>query len=236
MIIDTHCHFDMMPHPDQFISDAEKKGTILLGMTNLPSHFKMGFPHVKPFKNIRLALGFHPQAASERFEELSLFDELIDQTSYIGEIGLDFSENFYDSREIQLSALRHILQSLKNKKKIISVHSRKAEKELLDLLIEYKISNVIFHWYSGPLNLIPQIIDRGYYFSINEAMTQSVNGRKIISAIARDRILTESDAPYNTKNSIEFTLLNINMSEYDIHSNFKTLLKGLDLSQNDVLL
>lgn len=227
MIIDTHCHFDMMPSPDKFISDAEKKGTILLGMTNLPSHFKMGFPHVKPFMNIRLALGFHPQAASERFEELSLFDELLDQTSYIGEIGLDFSVDFYDSREIQLSALRHILHSLQNKKKVISVHSRKAEKVLLDLLIEYKISNVIFHWYSGPLNLIPQIIDRGYYFSINEAMTQSVNGRKIISVIPRDRILTESDAPYNTKNSIESALLNLNMSEGEIHSNFKTLLKGL---------
>ena len=227
MIIDTHCHFDMMPRPDKFISEAEKKGTILLGMTNLPSHFKMGFPHVKPFKNIRLALGFHPQAASERIEELSLFDELIDQTSYIGEIGLDFSVDFSDSREIQLSILRHILHSLQNKKKIISVHSRKAEKELLDLLIEYRISNVIFHWYSGPLNLIPQIIERDYYFSINEAMTLSVNGRKIISAIPRDRILTESDAPYNTKNSIKSALLNINMSVEEIHSNFKALLKGL---------
>lgn len=227
MIIDTHCHFDMMPRPDKFISDAEKKGTILLGMTNLPSHFKMGFPYVKPFKNIRLALGFHPQAASERFEELSLFDELIDQTSYIGEIGLDFSIDFCSSREIQLSSLRHILKSLQNKRKIISVHSRKAEKELLDLLIEYRISNVIFHWYSGPLNLIPKIVEQGYYFSINEAMTQSVNGRKIISTIPKDRILTESDAPYNTKNSIESALLNINMSEDEIHSNFKVLLKRL---------
>lgn len=86
---------------------------------------------------------------------------------------------------------------------------------------------MIFHWYSGPLNLIPQIIERGYYFSINEAMTQSVNGRKIISAIPKDRILTESDAPYNTKNSIESALQNINMSEDEIHSNFKALLKGL---------
>lgn len=227
MIIDTHCHFDMMPRPDRYISEAENKGTILLGMTNLPSHFKMGIQHVKPFKNIRLALGFHPQAASEKYRELGLFDELIDQTSYIGEIGLDFSVDFYDSKEIQLSALRHILNTLQNKKKIISVHSRKAEKELLDLLIEYRISNVIFHWYSGPLNLIPQIIEQGYYFSINEAMTQSANGRKIISAIPRDRILTESDAPYNTRNSIESALLNINMSEDEINSNFKTLLKGL---------
>ena len=58
-------------------------------------------------------------------------------------------------------------------------------------------------------------------------MTQSVNGRKIISVIPKDRILTESDAPYNTKTSIESALLFMNMSEDEIHSNFKVLLRGL---------
>ena len=61
----------------------------------------------------------------------------------------------------------------------MSVHSRKAEKEVFELLQEYEIKNVIFHWYSGPLNLIDKIIDAGYYFSINEAMTVSISGRKL---------------------------------------------------------
>ena len=37
MIIDTHCHFDMMPHPEAYISAKEKAGDIVIGMTNLPS-------------------------------------------------------------------------------------------------------------------------------------------------------------------------------------------------------
>lgn len=65
MIIDTHCHFDMMPNPEAYISAKEKVGDIVIGMTNLPSHFKMGFPHVKRYKHIRLALGLHPLLASE---------------------------------------------------------------------------------------------------------------------------------------------------------------------------
>ena len=92
MIIDTHCHFDMMPNPEAYISAKEKVGDIVIGMTNLPSHFKMGFPHVKRYKHIRLALGLHPLLASENKNELPLFNCLLDQTSYMGEIGLDFSK------------------------------------------------------------------------------------------------------------------------------------------------
>ena len=32
------------------------------------------------------------------------------------------------------------------------------------MLITYGIKNVIFHWYSGPLSLIPKIVEHGYYF------------------------------------------------------------------------
>ena len=224
MIIDTHCHFDMMPNPETYISAKEKVGDIVIGMTNLPSHFKMGFPHVKRYKHIRLALGLHPLLASDNKKELSLFNCLLDQTSYIGEIGLDFSKEGWSTKDDQVLLLRKLLAKLEGKKKIISVHSRMAEKELFDLLCEYNINNVIFHWYSGPIDLMPSIIAKGYYFSVNEAMTVSKNGQNIIDRIPRDRILTESDAPYNNKASISKTLINLAMSEDEINYNFKRLI------------
>lgn len=227
MIIDTHCHFDMMPNPEAYISAKEKVGDIVIGMTNLPSHFKMGFPHVKRYKHIRLALGLHPLLASENKNELPLFNCLLDQTSYMGEIGLDFSKEGLSTMEDQIYVLRKLLEKLEGKKKIISVHSRKAEKELFDLLCEYNIPNVIFHWYSGPIDLIHSIISKGYYFSINEAMTISLNGRNIIENIPRDRILTESDAPYNKKADIRKTLINIQISEDEVKNNFIDLLEKI---------
>lgn len=224
MIIDTHCHFDMMSQPEAYIRQKEQAGDIVIGMTNLPSHFEMGLPHVKRYKHIRLALGLHPLLASENKNELPLFDSLLDQTSYIGEIGLDFSKEGLSTKEDQISTLRKLLEKLEGRKKIISVHSRKAEKELFDLLCEYNINNVIFHWYSGPIDLMPSIIAKGYYFSVNEAMTVSKNGQNIIDRIPRDRILTESDAPYNNKASISKTLINLAMSEDEINYNFKRLI------------
>ena len=227
MIIDTHCHFDMMPNPKAYISAKEKAGDIVIGMTNLPSHFKMGFPHVKRYKHIRLALGLHPLLASENKNELPLFNCLLDQTSYIGEIGLDFSKEGLSTMEDQIYVLRKLLEKLEGRKKIISVHSRKAEKELFDLLCEYNINNVIFHWYSGPIDLIPSIISKGYYFSINEAMTISKNGRAIIKEIPRNRILTESDAPFNNKADIKEALINMHITENEVKKNFMELLSKI---------
>ena len=227
MIIDTHCHFDMMPHPEAYISAKEKAGDIVIGMTNLPSHFRMGQPHLRLFKHVRLALGLHPLLASENKNELPLFNSLLDQTSYIGEIGLDFSKEGLSTKGDQVFVLRKLLEKLEGKKKIISVHSRKAEKELFDLLCEYNINNVIFHWYSGPIDLIPSIISKGYYFSINEAMSISKNGRAIIKEIPRNRILTESDAPFNNKADIKEALINMHITENEVKKNFMELLSKI---------
>lgn len=227
MIIDTHCHFDMMPYPEAYISEKERSGDIVIGMTNLPSHFRMGQLYIRSFKHVRLALGLHPLLASESTNELALFNSSLNQTSYVGEIGLDFSKEGIATKNAQIMVLRNLLESLRGKKKIISVHSRKAERVLFDLLCEYNTKNVIFHWYSGPVDLIPSIISKGYYFSINESMTRSKNGRAILEQIPRNRILTETDAPYNTKINIKKTLANIQVAEAEIQNNFMTLLANI---------
>lgn len=155
MTIDTHCHYDMMENPTEYISKAENQGDIIIGMTNLPSHYRIGKEHVVGYKHIRLSLGFHPQLAAISQHELPMFDSLVNFTSYIGEIGLDFSSAYSNSKDIQIKSLRHILSRISgDTHKLVSVHSRKAEKELLALLLEYRIPNVIFHWYSGSISLI----------------------------------------------------------------------------------
>lgn len=226
-MIDVHCHFDMMPNPEAYIRQKEEDGIVVIGMTNLPSHFQMGQPHVKRYKHIRIALGFHPLLAAEKKNELPLFKKLVEQTSYIGEIGLDFSKVGFVTKKEQIRVLEEVLATLSGKKKIISVHSRRAEKELLGLLDEYNIENVIFHWYSGPVGLIPAILERGYYFSVNEAMCLSSNGLSIIRKIPHERILTETDAPYNNFCNIKKVLDSLEMTEQDIYNNFNRLLNSI---------
>lgn len=227
-MIDAHCHFDMIPQPEAYIRQKEQMGDIVIGMTNLPSHFQMGQPHLKGYRHIRLALGLHPLRAVEGKTQLTLFRRLVDQTSYIGEIGLDFSKVGVATKDEQIVVLREVLTAIRGKNKIVSVHSRRAEKELLSLLCEYEIKNVIFHWYSGPVEIIPSILGKGYYFSVNEAMCLSQKGRKIIDGIPKERILTETDAPYNEKSDIKAVLSYLNLTEKEVYNNFRMLLKGLE--------
>ena len=202
-MIDVHCHFDLAQSPEKYISDNEDKEIITIGMTNLPSHFQMGINHIKPFKYIRLALGLHPLRAKEHINEYSKFRQYVNKTSYIGEVGLDFSREGFPTKEIQIKSFKFVLDCIKDKPKIISLHARRAEETVLEMLLADGINNAIFHWYSGSLSTLRKIISKGFYFSINTAMIQSVNGKKNISEMPKELLLTETDFPFIADNNIE---------------------------------
>jgi TatD DNase family protein len=196
MIIDTHCHMDLYENPKKLLLECEKENITVLAMTNLPSHFEMGYSFFKQQKRIRISLGMHPLYSERHEEEFSRFLKNLHKTSYIGEVGLDFSKDGYSTKDTQIKTFTKILNSISGQKKILSIHSRKAENEVLELLIENKIQNAIFHWYSGSISLMTKILDAGYYFSVNPSMITSENGKKIISMIPTNKLLTESDGPF----------------------------------------
>jgi TatD DNase family protein len=234
-MIDVHCHFDLAKNPGRYIADNERKRIITIGMTNLPSHFLMGVNHVKEYKYIRLAVGLHPLKAEAHGKEYSKFSEYTNQTSYIGEVGLDFSMEGISTKELQIDSFEFVLDCVKNKPKILSLHSRKAEKETLEMLIIKKIKNAIFHWYSGSLSILNKIIYSGYYFSINSAMMMSENGKKIIKMIPKDMILTETDFPFIDGSNILLIYRHLSVqwgvSEFEVEnmidSNFKRLIQNI---------
>lgn len=231
-MIDVHCHFDMAKNPQKYILDNERSKIITIGMTNLPSHFQMGINHVRRYKYIRLALGLHPLRAEEHNNEYSIFRRYIDETSYIGEVGLDFSREGLATKDIQIDSLAFVLDCVQGKKKILNIHSRQAEDKVLEMLIASKNENAIFHWYSGSLTTIRKIVKQGFFFSINSAMTLSQNGRKIIEAIPQELILTETDFPFIANSNIPIvhnylsTLWEVSLIEVNniIDSNFNRLL------------
>jgi TatD DNase family protein len=199
-MIDAHCHLDLYDDPHAISREADRTGIKVLAMTNLPSHYEMGFEHVQQYKNIRLALGMHPLYAQEHEAEFPLFIKNLHRTSYIGEVGMDFSREGIGTKAVQMSSFSRILDEIKGKKKIISIHSRRAEQEILKLLIEKQTTAGIFHWYSGPLGLIDKIGQAGFFFSVNPMMTRSPNGKKIIARIPREKVLSETDGPFTSIN------------------------------------
>lgn len=231
MIIDTHCHIDMYPNPIQVLNECEKRGVTVISMTSLPSHFELGYNHFIGKKKVRQALGFHPLIIKNYdTNEILKFEKLINKTSYIGEIGLDFSREGINTKDLQIQVFNKILDLIKNNssRKILSLHSRGAEKEVLSHLIDNNIKYAIFHWYSGNVGGIENILKAGYYFSINTSMIKSKKGVDIISRLPLNRILIESDGPYidNKGNPIY---------PYDLSEVYNYLAKKNNISVDEIM-
>lgn len=196
MLIDTHCHIDRFPNPGAVAARCEREKLITVAVTNLPSHYSQGLRHVKALQYVKLALGFHPLVVGQYHRELDTFLEMLPKVDFVGEIGLDFSNEGISTKAQQLAAFRTIAKSLADTNKFVTLHSRGAADPVLAVLEEFSITNAVFHWYSGPLRVLDRAIDRGFYFSVNPSMIHSNKGREIITRIPRHRVLTESDGPY----------------------------------------
>jgi TatD DNase family protein len=194
---DTHCHLDLYPDPYQVASATENAGITTIAVTNLPSAYFAAEPHMRQFRSLKLAVGLHPLLAQEHTpQQKQLFQEGVRETRFVGEVGLDFSRQGIETEDEQLESFRFILGLLQNTKRFVTLHSRRAEASVLELLNEYEVGPVVFHWYSGPLKTSERIAAAGHYFSVNTSMIKSKNGQRIINRIPKDRILTETDGPF----------------------------------------
>lgn len=195
-MIDSHCHLDQYPDPAGVANAAAQLGVSIIAVTALPSHFATGRDPANALPRTRLALGLHPLLAEQHEAELDLFVRLVSKTSYVGEVGLDFSRHGRATRDLQVRTFRSVLAGLSKSPKFISLHSRGAEGVVLDMLSEFNIRPAVFHWYTGSTTLAAAIADRGHFFSVNPAMLRSARGRRLVLGLPRHLVLTESDGPY----------------------------------------
>lgn len=195
-----HCHVDLMKSMEEFSKAALEERINLLTMTTTPKAYEIEKKKLTGFTNVQVALGLHPQLVFDRIHELALVEKYIHSTRFVGEIGLDFNKQFYHSKERQIDVFSQIIGwCQRSPMKIISIHSVRSDKNVLDILEKYdctKNNNCILHWYSGTLKQLDRAIELGCFFSVNEYMLNSSNGRSIVQKVPVDRLLLESDAPF----------------------------------------
>jgi TatD DNase family protein len=194
--IDTHCHLDRYPDPRATIAAARAAGVVVVGVSELPSRFQRNELRYREERTVRTAIGLHPLAVARASSmEMSLWRTLTDRTAYVGEVGLDGSQQGKPTLEHQRTVFRRILAHHEITSKVLTVHSRRAEAEVIDALASAGCC-AILHWYSGPAKPIQTALAAGMYFSVNPAMLSSKSGRRVLAEVPPDRILTETDGPY----------------------------------------
>ncbi len=200
-IYDMHCHayeFDTGEIAD--ILENAPNIRIVAVSDDLESFYKTLELHdLFPEKIIPCA-GFHPWNIGKR--SLQEVDEVIRQAykngiHCIGEIGLD--KKFVDPNTwpAQQAIFTRFLQVANELDAYVTVHSPYAWREALTLMVEIGVENAMFHWYTGPLDLIDEIISSGYYISINPALKIQSKHRRVAEHTPLEHMVFESDGPYN---------------------------------------
>ena len=139
-MIDAHCHLDAYPDPYATALAVDRARVLTIAVTNLPSAFEAAYPHVRGLRSIRLAVGLHPLYAHQHAAELERFASCLDYTLYVGEVGLDFSSGKeLPTRRVQEETLHFVLRLLRVHPKFVSLHSRRAESAVLDVLEEHGV-------------------------------------------------------------------------------------------------
>lgn len=197
-MIDFHAHIDLYSEPNEVVKEIERRKMYVLSVTTTPSAWTGTYSIAKHYSRIKTALGLHPQIAHERISELPLFDTFINETDYVGEVGLDGSPEFAKHKTSQLAVLKHILKSCSNSGgKIISLHSRRAASDVIEIIDEHPDAGIpVFHWFTGEKGELKRAIQRNAWFSIGPAMLKSKRSIEMVECIPKDRILTESDGPF----------------------------------------
>jgi TatD DNase family protein len=211
--VDYHCHLDLYSNHMELLAESQNNGIATLAVTTTPKAWKKNVELASEYDQIRVALGLHPQLISERANELSLFEELLDSARFVGEIGLDAGKKFYNSFEKQQQIFKAILtMCAQYDNKIISIHSAYSSTKVLDALEKSFFPNngkVVLHWFTGSKKDFQRAIEIGCYFSINQEMIKNEKTYSNIVNIPITHILTETDGPFVNHNNTSIKPLNI---------------------------
>lgn len=200
-LVDFHCHLDLYPDFEAVVAECEISEIQTLAVTTTPLAFPRNLELTRSTQNVRAALGLHPQLVADRAKDIEAFPELLGQTRYIGEVGLDASPRFYRSFGDQERIFAHILSLCAEAGgKILTVHSVRAATRVLDH-VERSLppdrGKVVLHWFTGSAQEAKRAVALGCYFSINSQMLlKAAHIATITNVVPMDRLLTETDGPF----------------------------------------
>lgn len=201
---DTHCHLEMVegqvPHEIVSRANAATVDTLLTVGVDLASsaecvHTASAIP------GVWAVVGIHPHNAMEatsgvleRLTQLARHPRVVG----IGETGLDYYRD-HSPRDLQRIAFRNHIALAKKLNKSLVIHCRDAHDDLLDVLADQGApQRVVFHCFSGDIDVVKRCADQGWYMSFSGTVTftNAQELREVAAHAPGELLLTETDAPY----------------------------------------
>ena len=201
MLTDTHCHIykEYYDDIDKILNESIKNGVnrwINNGCDKNSNKEILDYSFKYP--NMYIALGIHPECVSNYDDkDLVFIEKNISNKKVIaiGEIGLDYHYS-EDNKEEQILLLESQLKLASKYNLPVIIHSRDANKDIIEILKKYNLKGVI-HSFSGNIKEAKEFIKMGYLIGINGIITfKNSNIKELLNDISLDNILLETDSPY----------------------------------------
>jgi TatD DNase family protein len=143
-----------------------------------------------------LAQGFSRDTEAIDVEkELAWIVENKDKCIAVGECGMDY--HWVKGKEAeQKRTFQKVIDTVEKIKKPIIVHSRKAEQDVVDMLMSSKLKKIVLHCFMPKKSLIKKCADLGWSFSIPPVITRLQHFQMMSEMININQLLTETDCPY----------------------------------------
>lgn len=204
MLFDTHAHLN-----DRRFDEVRDEMIASLGANGVGAYCEIGFDVpssrlaaelAQKYDNVYAAVGVHPHDTD--FLTEADMDSLAALCSHskvvaLGEIGLDYyydnskreNQRYWFDRQLTLAAELDIP---------VTIHSRDAMGDTIDILKAHKENTGIIHCYSGSVESAKILLDMGYYISFAGPLTfkNASTALDVAKYVPDDRVLIETDSPY----------------------------------------
>lgn len=207
-LIDCHAHLDEFADLTPVLERAAAAsvgGIVGVGIDTATSRRIIEIARKYPSPKIVPAAGLYPDEVTEAeiASILNLIDEVHSGLAALGEIGLDYwvrelrkkAPGRERIKSLQQEAFRLQLRKAKEYSLVPIVHSRGAWADSLRLVEEEGVERAVFHWYTGPLEVLEGILTAGHFISATPAAEGSPELRAALAAAPLERIVLETDCP-----------------------------------------
>ncbi|MDX1795263.1 MAG: TatD family hydrolase [Hydrogenovibrio sp.] len=210
MIVDSHCHLNILPEEkvgsvDEVIKTAQELGVEQMMCVAIhPQQWPEVLTLADKYDGVFATIGVHPCEP----KEVAVSDQqVIEAASHpkvlaIGEVGLDYFHFDVEQEDMtwQRDRFRQMIRLAKQLDKPLVIHTRNSTPDCLQILQEEGAEDVggIMHCFVEDLETAQQAMALGFYISFSGIVTfkNAVELKEVARQVPLDRILVETDAPY----------------------------------------
>ena len=204
MLFDCHAHLDLLEEEalKEVLERADASGVakIISCATSFSSNEK-NLSLAQQYKQILPALGLCPLDALELNDvelekAFAFFEENVRKGVAIGEVGMDYKYAKSDAeKEKQKNVFERFIALATREDKPLIVHSRFAQKQVLDLLIAQNAKKVLLHTFVDSQKLMALAAEKGFFVSVGLSVLHNEEVQKNIAVFPLENLLFETDAP-----------------------------------------